>query len=102
MKRGIKTAALTEVNRHILEFAVESESAALDWEFFCECGRPDCQEQVTLTIDQYVAARDRGGDVLAPGHQASQTARATRLREEARALRAQAGHQRKRSNRNLS
>ncbi|MBV8480871.1 MAG: hypothetical protein JOY72_11290 [Actinobacteria bacterium] len=97
MKRGIKTAALTEVNRHILEVAVESPSGAHEWDFFCECGRADCYEHVNLTVDQYVSIRDTGGDVLATGHRASQTARAERLREEAKALRAQAEHQLRRA-----
>lgn len=102
MKRGMKAAALTEVNRHIFEVAVESASAEPDWDFFCECGRSDCYDHVGLTIDEYLAIRDQGGDVLAPGHRGSHAARAARLHEEAKSLRAQAGHRMKRARRNLS
>ena len=64
-----------------------------EWEFFCECGRDDCQERLTLTLDAYVARYDSGRAVLAEGHQLSQVERARRLRDDAEALRRQAEHQ---------
>lgn len=85
--------ALTEVNVHILELAVDAPSHELAWEFFCECGGRDCYEQVVLTIEEYTAVRRRGEAVLAAGHRLNPSARARRLREEALALRAQAEHQ---------
>jgi hypothetical protein len=37
--------------------------------FFCECGDPDCFEQVWLTPDAYDAARANAAwSALAPGH----------------------------------
>ena len=96
-KRAFKTEALTEVNVHILEVAQDSISEGLEWEFFCECGRPDCHEYVKLTIDEYSALHDGGGHVLAPRHRLSQTERARRLRDDARALQGQAEHQLKRA-----
>src|SRR5205085_5537001 len=42
-------------------------------EFFCECGRDDCQERLTLTLDAYVALYDSGRAILAEGHQLSRS-----------------------------
>jgi hypothetical protein len=37
--------------------------------FFCECGHPDCVEQVWLTPEAYDGARaDAAWSALAPGH----------------------------------
>lgn len=91
--RVSKAAVLTEVNGQILETARKSIAQEQDWEFFCECGGSDCHEHVTLTIDAYSALHDDGGVVLALGHRLSQRARATRLIDEADALRRQAQHQ---------
>jgi hypothetical protein len=95
----LKTFLLTEVNHHIRDLAAEDSWEAPEWEFFCECGRKDCTEQVKMTLDAYVALNDGGAAVLAPGHRLSQAERAQRLREEARALLAQAEHQVERAER---
>jgi hypothetical protein len=97
--RVFKTSALTDVNRHILDVARESISAEQEWEFFCECGRPDCEERIALTLAAYVALYDSGRPVLAHGHRLSQVERARRLREDAEALRNQAEHQVRRAKR---
>jgi hypothetical protein len=94
---AFKTSALTEVNERILDAARDSIGSDDTWEFFCECGRPDCQEQISLTLDAYVAVRDSGGPVLAEGHRPSQVERARRLRDDAEALCRQAEHQLKRA-----
>jgi hypothetical protein len=95
--RKFKTAALVEVNSHILDAARDSITREQIWEFFCECGRPDCGEHVKLSIDEYAGLRDVGDPVLAPGHRLSRAERARRrsheLREGSEALRAQAEHQ---------
>ena len=96
-----KTAALTEVNVHILDAARDSISDEQCWEFFCECGRPDCHEHVMLDVNQYVALHDHDKAVLARGHHLSQMERARRLREESHALRAQAEHQIRRARENV-
>src|SRR5204863_6413692 len=96
-RRTFKTAALTEVNAHILDAARDSVTQEQTWEFFCECGRSDCGEHVEVTIDGYVALREAGEPVLAPGHRLSRAERARRhahdLREDSEALQAQARHQ---------
>ena len=84
---------LTEVNRTILEAASESPSEELAWDFFCECGRDECREHVTLTLDAYLALRAGNAAVLAHGRHASAVQRARRLSPEAQALRNQAQHQ---------
>lgn len=86
----LKTFLLTEVNHHIGDLATDADwgGGAAEWEFFCECGRSDCSEQVELTLDAYVALADGGKPVLAPGHRLSQVERARRLLEDARASRA--------------
>lgn len=98
-----KGELLARVNASIRELAGGSESAApAEWEFFCECGVAECHEQVTLTLEAYSAIHDGGFAILAPGHRVGQRARSVRLREEARALRAQAEHQLQRARRNLA
>jgi len=86
-KQALKTAALTEVNGHILEFASESASSETDWEFFCECGEADCHAMVRLTVNEYTGLRDADGAMLAPQHELSGEARAKRLRAGTQALR---------------
>jgi hypothetical protein len=86
-ERALKTAALTEVNEHILEFASESASIEDDWDFFCECGELDCHAVVRLTIGEYTGLRDAERAVLAPGHELSEHDRSRRLREGSRVLR---------------
>jgi hypothetical protein len=36
--------------------------------FVCECDDPDCAASVELTLDDFRAVRERGGFVVAPGH----------------------------------
>ena len=96
-----KTAALTEVNRQILGAAREAPSREEVWEFFCECGGPDCHEHVRLTLDEYVALHDGGDAVLAHGHRLSQVERALRLSIESVALRRQADLQVTRAKKNV-
>jgi hypothetical protein len=96
----LKAYVLTEVNEHIAEVAAEQDADAPEWEFFCECGRADCEERVRLKLEAYVALHDDGA-VLAPGHHIDQIERARRLREDAKALRAQAEQQVKRVRQSL-
>ena len=91
--QAFKTLALTEVNTQALKAARRSVSDGQGREFFCECGRTDCHEQVTLTLDAYIALHDGGRPVLADGHRLSQVERARRLQSDAEALRRQAQHQ---------
>lgn len=91
--QAFKTLALTEVNTRTLGAARESVAPKQEWEFFCECGRPDCHEHVTLTLGAYVALHDGGRPVLAKGHRLSQVERASRLQADSEALRRQAQHQ---------
>lgn len=98
-----KSELLARVNASIRELAGGSESAApAEWEFFCECGVAECHAQVSLTLESYSAIHDGGFAILAPGHRVGQHARAQRLLEETRALRAQAEHQIQRAKRNLA
>ena len=83
-----RSSALTEVNRNILLHVRDVDYGELEWEFFCECGHDLCHEQVFLTLDAFIAIRDRGDAVLAEGHRLSQVDRARRLREDAEGLRA--------------
>ena len=96
-----RTAALTEVNVHILRYVRDSSEGEQEWEFFCECGEATCQEHVFLTLDGYVELHESGRAVLADGHKLSQVERARRLQADAEALRAQAELQVGRAKRNL-
>ena len=80
-----------------------------EWEFPCECGIQNCDESIFLTLDAYASLRDRGEPVLADRHHVgldryrlSQHARARRLRDNARALIAQAKLQVNRASRGAS
>lgn len=96
-----RTAALTDVNVHILRYVRDASDGQQEWEFFCECGDASCQEHVFLTLDSYVELHDAGRAVLAEGHHLSQVERARRLRADAEALRAQAAFQASRAKKNL-
>ena len=100
-RRAFKTAALVEVNRHIGEVAEGLPSRSDEWEFFCECGRPECTDVVRLTLERYSTLHDSGEPVLAAGHRLSQVERARRLHDDAEALTRQATHQLNRARRNL-
>ena len=73
---------LAEVNASIRQLAAGSESAPAGWTFMCECGGPDCRENVPFTLDSYSALH------------------AERLRREAQALGAEAEQQLKHARRN--
>jgi hypothetical protein len=85
------------VNVHIREVAGLSGVGAETWAFLCECGRPNCRERVDLSLADYEEIRGDGKRVLAPGHALSRSellrVQAQSLIEDARALRAQAAHQ---------
>jgi hypothetical protein len=99
-RQEAKTTALTEVNAHILDVARESLAEEVEWEFFCECGQPDCAERITLTLDAFIGLHEGGRAVLAPGHHLSQADRARQLRADAETLRRQARYQLDRAKKN--
>ena len=102
------SAARAEANRQ-MRMAVKrfdlSESEAETWSFLCECGDDKCQEWVTLPVIGYEALQRADQPILAPGHSLSPSQKsrrqARRLRDDAKALGAQADHQLKRAKRNL-
>ena len=91
---------LADVNAEIRAAAARSAAGAEEWEFLCECGHPRCGEHVRLTLAAYEALLATEAAVLATGHTQSAVARARHLREEAKALRAQARQQVNRARRN--
>jgi hypothetical protein len=93
----VKAAALVAVNQGILSVVRDSFNENQNWEFFCECGRDDCNNYVSLTLDAYVALQEGGGAVLAEGHRVSKAERGRRFGEDADALEGQADHQLKRA-----
>ena len=102
------SAARVELNRQ-MRLAVKrfdlSESEAETWSFLCECDEESCQEWVTLPVVGYEALQRADQPILAPGHSLSPSRwsrrKARRLRDDAKALGAQAEHQTKRARRNL-
>jgi hypothetical protein len=52
-----------EVNDRIYE--VLREWGGEDGDFYCECGRPECDELIQVTLREYAA---RGKALLAPEH----------------------------------
>lgn len=65
------------------------------WVFFCECGDPECEERVPLTIDAYDDLQEQHRAVVARAHH--QINRARQLGEDAQALANQAQQQIKRT-----
>jgi hypothetical protein len=65
---------LREVNERIAEKSSDLESRGLTGEnetseYLCSCGRPDCEESVELTLEDFEAAHARSEQfVVAPGH----------------------------------
>ncbi len=102
-----RRAVMLEVNAHIREAAERLDGARKGsfWEFRCECGGPDCQSEIRLTLAEYAALRDSYEPILAPGHDISRPARARRTAREkcddAEALKRQAEQQQGRARRNL-
>jgi hypothetical protein len=94
-------ASKSEANEELLHLVREEVSGPHEWDFMCECGEESCHESVLLPLADFVALRDRGEAVLAPGHRVSPVAHARRLRSATQALRAQAEHQVRRAKKNL-
>jgi hypothetical protein len=101
-------SALRSVNNDIATVAAEferGESDSLCWGFACECGKRGCSEWVKLDLAGYNAIRaDATGAVLAEGHTPATRSQVERdlaadLREQARALHAQARQQNGRAQR---
>lgn len=97
-----------QANTAIRSWAAEHDegSARLSsWDFVCECGDPDCHEHVDLSLALYDEVRRAAGHVIAPEHVEryergrAARARAAVIREESRAVRAQASLQVKRTQR---
>ena len=62
---------MADVNAHAHELAERLESSSAEsehWRFRCECGDPQCHEQVWLTVSEYREVRRRGKPLLAEGH----------------------------------
>jgi len=97
------TDLLAEVNERVRELADQRPHGSDAWDFQCECGEPECQDVVSLTLPEYELIRRSGTPILAEGHVPSRFRlardRATELRNEAIALRRQARHQAERARR---
>jgi hypothetical protein len=65
---------LREVNERIAEKSSDLEARGLAGEdetseYLCSCGRPDCDESIKLTLEEFEAAHARSDQfVVAPGH----------------------------------
>jgi hypothetical protein len=83
---GENEALFREVNERIAEVAEEFlEIGARDTpvEFNCECGAPDCTEQISLTIVEYEALRaEPTRFAVVPGHEVSDIERVVDRRPE--------------------
>ena len=63
---------LREANEEIEREAREEERAGglrdPELEFFCACGRPDCDAKLLLTLSEYEAVSEPDRFIVAPGH----------------------------------
>jgi hypothetical protein len=73
MARGEKQAARNEAVARDLNEGIEAAHEEADREGYvpmlCECGKPDCEHVLPMTLDEYEAVReDPRRFALAPGH----------------------------------
>ena len=65
---------LREVNERIAEKSSDLEARGLaesyeTSEYLCSCGRPDCDQSVELTLEEFAEAHARDDQfIVAPGH----------------------------------
>jgi hypothetical protein len=62
---------MADVNAHVHDLARRLESSTSDherWRFMCECGDPQCHQQVWLTLGEYQGLQRRGKSILAAAH----------------------------------
>jgi hypothetical protein len=65
---------LREVNERIAEKSSDLEARGLSGsgetsEYLCSCGRPDCDQSIELTLEEFAAAHARDDQfIVAPGH----------------------------------
>jgi hypothetical protein len=89
----------TEIRRAAAR--LDAAEPALDWKFRCECGAPDCEAMVAVTLAEFDALQLTEAPVLAEGHGVRRAEIARRksqqLRDDASALREQAKHQQQRA-----
>jgi hypothetical protein len=57
-----------EIEREAQEEASEGGIRDPELEFFCACGRPDCDAKLLLTLSEYEAASKPDQFIVAPGH----------------------------------
>ena len=68
---GARTRVVIRRANNLMWESLDTGGRAEPVPFFCECGDPDCFEQVWLTPDAYNAARGKGEwSALARGHRA--------------------------------
>lgn len=68
----LKTRAANQrVKRVIEHHTPQEEQEKLKIDFYCECSRADCQERVTMTLEDYEKIHaDGAAFAIAPGHEA--------------------------------
>src|SRR3954452_15883889 len=97
--------ALRDMNDGVALFAAYATAEDEEtWNFICECGEDGCEEWLELTLDAFRHRRIESAPVVADGHSESSRGNLARrmaagLREQARALRAEARHQVRRARR---
>ena len=78
-RRAENEVVLREANEEIEREAVEEEREGgrrdPELEFFCACGRPDCDAKLLLTLSEYEAASGPDRFIIAPGHASPQIER---------------------------
>ena len=66
-RRSLSRELLRDVNERVAALGSREDEVLA---FLCECSDDFCVEQVPMQLSRYVATRDGGGYVLAPGHAA--------------------------------
>jgi hypothetical protein len=105
-QRRSRSEERAEVNRNVRMAVKRFDVPGIakdSWDFLCECGAENCKDWVTLTLEQYEEQRQLDEPILAGGHKISRGKQARRkserLIDDAKALRAQAEVQSRRSER---
>lgn len=71
-RRAENEVVLREANEEVEREAREEEREGgrrdPELEFFCACGRPDCDSKLLLTLSEYEAVSEPERFIIAPGH----------------------------------
>ncbi|NUR78483.1 MAG: hypothetical protein HOQ28_19630 [Thermoleophilia bacterium] len=89
----IRKEANEEIERQAREEEREGGIRDPELEFFCACGRPDCDAKLLLTLSEYEAASGPDRFIVVPGHDNPQIEQVVEAHDRYLVVEKQAGFQ---------